>query len=219
MRKLALSLLMGSMFMVPYAAFSQETSAPTADDYVCGLTGDCADNQAQPSSTQPAGTPRISATRGFSLSRPTPVAPAPKATTRTTSRTTSRTVQRQTASRTRIVRPAQPGRVDLSLAFGPGSSELSAAAQAQVQAFAEALRRPQLATVRVRIEGHTDSSGGRTVNQALSQRRAQAVADYLVSQGIEATRLEVRGYGYDHPLPGRPASARENRRVEAVRIS
>ena len=53
----------------------------------------------------------------------------------------------------------------------------------------------------------------------LSQRRAQAVADYLVSQGIAANRLEVRGYGFDRPLPGKNAAAPENRRVEAARIS
>jgi outer membrane protein OmpA-like peptidoglycan-associated protein len=206
--------------MFPGAAFSQEATAPTADDYVCGLTGNCPTAQPdEQQATQPAGTPRVSATRGFSLSRTTPTqTTTPRATTRTT--TTRRTTR--TASRTparQVVRPAQPGRVDLMLSFGPGSSSLSAAAQAQLQAFAEALKRPQLANIRVRIEGHTDSSGGRAVNQTLSQRRAQAVADYLTSQGIDVGRLEVRGFGYDQPLPGMPASARENRRVEAVRIS
>ena len=58
-----------------------------------------------------------------------------------------------------------------------------------------------------------------TLNMRLSRERAQAVADYLVSQGIERGRLEVRGFGYDQPLPGRRSSAPENRRVEAVRIS
>ena len=52
----------------------------------------------------------------------------------------------------------------------------------------------------------------------LSQQRAQAVADYLVSQGIAANRLEVRGYGFDRPLPSKYASP-ENRQVEAARIS
>ena len=222
MRKLGLSLLLGSMVLAPCAALSQEASAPSADDYVCALTGDCAEAEAdeqQPATTQPSGTPRVSATRGFSLSRPTPVQARPKATQPTTNRT-SRTNTRTAANNTpRQTRPAQPGRVDLRLAFGPGSSSLSGGAQTQIQAFAEALRRPQLANVRVRIEGHTDSSGGRAINQSLSQRRAQAVADYLVSQGIAAGRLEVRGYGYDRPLPGTPASSRANRRVEAVRIS
>jgi len=224
MRKLGLSLLLGSMVMAPCAALSQEASAPSADDYVCALTGDCGEAEAdepQPATaTQPSGTPRVSATRGFSLSRPTPVQTRPKATQTAPANRTNRNNQRTAANNTpRQVRPAQTGRVDLRLAFGPGSSSLSAAAQAQVQAFAEALRRPQLANVRVRIEGHTDSSGSRAINQTLSQRRAQAVADYLVSQGIAANRLEVRGYGFDRPLPGTPASARANRRVEAVRIS
>ena len=106
--------------------------------------------------------------------------------------------------------PVTQRRVDLRLSFGAGSAVLSEAAQAQARAFAEALRRPQLANARVRIEGHTDSSGGRSMNLTLSQKRAQAVADFLVSQGVAAGRLEVRGFGYDRPLSGRPASAREN---------
>ena len=212
MRKLGLSLLLTSMVLVPYAALSQESQAPTADDYVCGLTGECAD-EATPEEARPTPDgPRVSATRGFSLSRTT--TPAPKATPpRPKQQTASRPAQRP------VQRPAQPGRVDLRLAFGSGSAVLSSAAQNQVRAFAEALRRPQLASVRVRIEGHTDSSGGRSVNMSLSQRRAQAVADFLVSQGIEANRLEVRGYGFDRPLPGKNAAAPENRRVEAARIS
>ena len=88
-----------------------------------------------------------------------------------------------------------------------------------MRAFAAALQRPQLSTMRFRIEGHTDSSGARATNVTLSQRRAQAVADYLVSQGVAQGRIEVQGYGFDRPLPGRSASSSQNRRVEAVRIS
>ncbi|HWT11573.1 MAG TPA: OmpA family protein, partial [Allosphingosinicella sp.] len=113
----------------------------------------------------------------------------------------------------------QAGRVDLRLAFGAGSAVLDPAGEARLRVFAEALKRPQLVNVRVRIEGHTDSSGGRALNLTLSQQRAQAVADFLVAQGIGIERLEVQGYGYDRPLPGRRASSGENRRVEAVRIS
>ena len=219
MRKLGLTLLVAAMAAVPYAAFSQEAAqgTPTADDFVCALSGDCPDEATEPEQgTSAPGGPRVSATRGFSLSRPTePNEPAPKAgQPRSTQRAAgSRPTQRQTASAT------QQRRVDLRLSFGVGSAALSDAAQAQVRAFAEALRRPQLANARVRIEGHTDSSGGRAMNLSLSQKRAQAVADFLVSQGIAPTRLEVRGYAYDRPLPGRPASAHENRRVEAARIS
>lgn len=223
MRKFGLTLLVAAMAAVPYAALSQEDAQGpvSADDFVCALSDECAAEAPEPGeSATTSGGPRVSATRGFSLSRPTPATtqPAPKAQSRPTTR--------QTASRPPTSRPVaqqtgttQQRRVDLRLAFGTGSAVLSTAAQAQLRAFAEALRRPQLANARVRIEGHTDSSGGRAVNLPLSRKRAQAAADFLVSQGIAPDRLEVRGYGYDRPLPGRAASADENRRVEAVRIS
>ena len=216
MRKLGLSLLVCSMAFVPYAALSQEEAAPTPDDFVCALAGDCPDD-AQDAEEAPApGQPRVSATRGFALSGTN--SPRPKAST-TTPRQRTTTRQRNPQRTASAAAQPQAGRVDLRLSFSTGSAVLAAADQARLQAFAEALKRPQLASVRVRIEGHTDSSGGRSVNLTLSQRRAQAVADYLVAQGIDAARLEVRGFGYDRPLPGRRASDGANRRVEAVRIS
>lgn len=218
MRKLGVALLAGSMIAIPYAALSQESAAPSPDEFVCALTGECGDEPeaAEPAAADPAdGDSRLSATRGFQLSRE-PTQPAPKA----TPTTRNRPQQQQQTATTRRTRPVQPaGRVDLRLGFATGSAVLSAADLARVQAFAEALKRPQLTNVRVRIEGHTDSSGSRAMNVALSQRRAQAVADFLISQGIAAERLEVRGYGYDRPLPGRRASDGDNRRVEAVRVS
>lgn len=218
MRKLGVALLAGSMIAIPYAALSQESAAPSPDEFVCALTGECGDEAApDPAATEPTDSdPRLSATRGFQLSRE-PAQPAPKA----APTTRNRPQQQQQTATTRRNRPVQQqaGRVDLRLGFATGSATLSAADLARVQAFAEALKRPQLTNVRVRIEGHTDSSGGRAMNVALSQRRAQAVADFLIGQGIAAERLEVRGYGYDRPLPGRRASDGNNRRVEAVRIS
>lgn len=66
------------------------------------------------------------------------------------------------------------------------------------------------------IAGHTDSSGDDSYNQALSERRAKACYDYLVSKGIAATRLSHAGYGETKPV-GDNATAegrRANRRVE-----
>jgi outer membrane protein OmpA-like peptidoglycan-associated protein len=213
MRTIRLSLLASTLAFIPAAALSQqETTNP--DDYVCALTGECAE-QAQEEATQPSGSPRVSATRSFQLAAPSGSTPA-----RTSARTTpNRPRTAAAAPRRPAVATSQPGRVNIRVAFGPGSTVLSAAAQAEVRAFAAALQRPQLASMRFRIEGHTDSSGARSTNLSLSQRRAQAVADYLASQGVAPTRLEVRGYGPDRPLPGRGAAARENRRVEAVRIT
>lgn len=221
MRKFGLALLACSMATLPVAAYSQDAASP--DEFVCAFTNDCPDQAAaeQPENTtgpqRNANGGRIGeADRSFSLStsgnsnttrRPTP-----------RPRTAASQTARNTARAPRVV-ATQPGRVNLSLSFGVGSASLTSAAQAQIRSFAQALQRPQLASMRVAIEGHTDSSGSRASNISLSQRRAQSVADYLVSQGVARNRVEVRGYGFDRPLPGRRASDPSNRRVEAVRIS
>ena len=114
---------------------------------------------------------------------------------------------------------AQGQRADLRLSFELGSATLTPVAMAEAKVFAESLMRPELANMKFAIEGHTDAQGGREYNIDLSRRRAQAVADYLVSLGVSPDRLEVHGFGYDKPLPGRSASAQENRRVEALRTS
>ena len=66
------------------------------------------------------------------------------------------------------------------------------------------------------IEGHTDSTGSKATNQALSERRAQAVRDYLIANGIAADRLTAAGYGEDKPIADNRTRAgrAENRRVE-----
>lgn len=70
--------------------------------------------------------------------------------------------------------------------------------------------------VRVAIEGHTDSAGSATGNQALSEARAVAVRDYLVSQGIEDLRLETVGFGESQPIAdnGTAEGRAQNRRIE-----
>lgn len=68
------------------------------------------------------------------------------------------------------------------------------------------------------VEGHTDSQGTRNYNQGLSQRRADAVRDYLVQSGYPADHIQSRGRGEDSPIANN-ASAEgraNNRRVEIV---
>jgi outer membrane protein OmpA-like peptidoglycan-associated protein len=78
----------------------------------------------------------------------------------------------------------------------------------------------QYPTARFRLEGHTDSRGTEKDNLALSKKRANAVRDYLVKNGIEASRLEAVGLGERYPvasnmyIPGRA----QNRRVEVKLI-
>jgi outer membrane protein OmpA-like peptidoglycan-associated protein len=76
-------------------------------------------------------------------------------------------------------------------------------------------RYPQRTAV---IEGYTDSVGSEKSNQALSDRRAQAVMAALVGQGVPATRLRSEGYGEARPAgPNDSADGRRmNRRVEVV---
>jgi len=216
MRKLGLTLLICGAASIPAVAWSQD-APQTAQDYVCALTGECADQPAEatPEATEP-GNARITATRGFALSRP-----APRANTPAAPRAAPRSGNRQVAAaRPRPAAPAGPGqRINLRLSFESGSARLTPAAEAQARVFAQSLQLPQLVNMHFRIEGHTDSVGNRARNMDLSQRRAQTVADLLYNAGVARNRIEVRGYGYDRPLPGTRASASENRRVEAVRTS
>jgi outer membrane protein OmpA-like peptidoglycan-associated protein len=71
-------------------------------------------------------------------------------------------------------------------------------------------------TTRVRIEGDTDSVGTETYNQALSERRAEAVFAHMVANGIDRERLETAGRGERNPLTGNETAdgRAQNRRVE-----
>lgn len=66
------------------------------------------------------------------------------------------------------------------------------------------------------IEGHTDSTGGKALNQKLSEERAAAVKDFLIENGVNASRLSSAGYGPDKPIDTNNTAAgrANNRRVE-----
>jgi outer membrane protein OmpA-like peptidoglycan-associated protein len=68
----------------------------------------------------------------------------------------------------------------------------------------------------VEVAGHTDSTGGAEFNQQLSERRANAVAQYLESQGLRSDRVMTVGAGESHPVASNdtPAGRQANRRVE-----
>jgi outer membrane protein OmpA-like peptidoglycan-associated protein len=72
--------------------------------------------------------------------------------------------------------------------------------------------------LRVSVEGHTDSVGSDAYNQRLSERRAKAVSDYLISQGIDDSRISVEGFGESKPVASNESAAgrAENRRVEII---
>ncbi len=68
----------------------------------------------------------------------------------------------------------------------------------------------------IRVTGHTDSTGSDTINQPLSQRRADSVATYLRTQKVTSTRIQSYGYGSRYPVASNdtPAGREQNRRVE-----
>lgn len=71
---------------------------------------------------------------------------------------------------------------------------------------------------RVRVEGHTDARGSDEYNLQLSQRRANAVRDALLSRGISSERIDTIGLGEGYPVAGNDTSGgmQQNRRVEIV---
>jgi OOP family OmpA-OmpF porin len=73
-------------------------------------------------------------------------------------------------------------------------------------------------SLRIVIEGHTDSVGTDAYNQRLSERRASAVRSYLIAQGIEASRISTKGYGESKPKASNETAAgrAQNRRAEVI---
>ncbi|MBZ4660247.1 MAG: OmpA family protein [Desulfacinum sp.] len=71
---------------------------------------------------------------------------------------------------------------------------------------------------RIRVEGHTDSTGSETYNQQLSERRAMAVKNALVARGVDPARIDVVGYGESKPIATNATEAGRqlNRRVNIV---
>lgn len=108
-------------------------------------------------------------------------------------------------------------RIDIleKVQFAPGSARIRPRSFAMLSQVVSVLKtHPDVA--RVQVEGHTDSTGSARINTALSQARAESVVAYLVSHGVDASRLVPRGFGPSRPLGSNVTRAgREaNRRVE-----
>lgn len=81
------------------------------------------------------------------------------------------------------------------------------------QAAALMKRAPQ---VKLTVKGHTDAVGNAATNKTLSQKRAQAVVDYLVKQGVDPVQLQAVGYGQEQPIADNSTANGQfkNRRIE-----
>jgi outer membrane protein OmpA-like peptidoglycan-associated protein len=98
--------------------------------------------------------------------------------------------------------------------FATNSSTLNTASRSSLDKFAESLlNNPD---TEVKIYGHTDSTGSDQINNPLSERRAEAVYNYLVSKGVSGARMVAQGFGSTQPVADNAtANGRaQNRRVE-----
>ena len=70
--------------------------------------------------------------------------------------------------------------------------------------------------LKIEISGHTDNTGSAAMNENLSQQRANAVVAYIVTKGIDTSRLTAKGYGSKKPIATNDAESgrQQNRRTE-----
>jgi outer membrane protein OmpA-like peptidoglycan-associated protein len=104
----------------------------------------------------------------------------------------------------------------LGVQFETGKATLTSDSYARLDSIVEYMAHKKSA--HIEISGHTDNVGNKKDNKRLSQQRADAVRDYLVSKGIEASRIRPVGYGDERPIAPNdtPEGRQQNRRIEAV---
>jgi OOP family OmpA-OmpF porin len=98
--------------------------------------------------------------------------------------------------------------------FNTGESLINPVSYRLLDEVADILARNP--TLKVEIQGHTDNRGSAAFNRKLSEKRANAVLDYLVQKGVSRDRLTAAGYGFSRPAASNdtPEGRAQNRRVE-----
>lgn len=106
---------------------------------------------------------------------------------------------------------------NLLVSFEYASARLSPAAKANLREFAKGINNPDIASAKFVIEGHTDGIGSESYNQRLSEDRAQAVTQFLITLGVGRDRLKTIAYGESRPKVA-DINDPANRRVESKLI-
>jgi len=104
--------------------------------------------------------------------------------------------------------------------FGFDKDSLTDNAQQQLSSFAATVRNSNINPSSVSVIGHTDSTGPESYNQTLSERRANSVASYLSTQGIDRAAMQVSGKGESQPVASNKTreGRAQNRRVD-IRVT
>ena len=106
------------------------------------------------------------------------------------------------AVETVIVKELKPVALAADALFAFDSADLTAEGRNRLDKVVGSLTAKQLENKQIEITGYTDRIGPETYNQTLSERRAQAVRDYLVSKGLPADAISTQGLGAAKPVVG-----------------
>lgn len=108
---------------------------------------------------------------------------------------------------------------DSGILFGFDKSDLNPNAKENIAKLSRILN--EYPDTRLTIQGHTDSKGDENYNRSLSSKRANAVRDYLVANGVKGGRLNTTAYGETAPIATNETEAgrAQNRRVEVVIVA
>ena len=202
MRTLIASLVVAPLVLGSLPAFAQ--SSPSASQIINSL--------------KPSGNLVSGGTRGIRLAAPSTDTSQPAA------RPASATPQQpRVASSKPVATPvaASGPAVNLTVNFATGSTELTPEAIKTLDELGKALSSQELSAYKFRIEGHTDTVGSAAYNKELSERRAQAVVDYIAKKyGVHPDRMQAVGMGEEGLLVSTPPQTAEprNRRVEVINL-
>jgi OmpA-OmpF porin, OOP family len=198
-RRFIAPLLMAPLVFAAVPAFAQ--SNPSADQIINSL--------------KPTGNLTGGGTRGIRLAPSTGQQASPQQVTPAATGAPHVAVARSAPAQ-----GAAPS-VNLTVDFANGSAALTPQARTTLDQLGKALSSSDLASYRFRVEGHTDTVGSQAYNQSLSQRRANAVVQYIEGKyGVPASRLEAVGMGEKDLLVPTPPQTPEprNRRVEVINL-
>lgn len=142
-------------------------------------------------------------------------APALTGRTRSLSGTRNLTVEAATPQEVAV---AEKASLSLQIQFDFNSASVKAESKDALSNLASAMLSKDLLEAKFVIEGHTDAKGKQDYNQRLSQHRADSVREFLVSKGVDSTRLSAAGKGSSDPANTTDPLAAENRRVKIVNL-
>lgn len=143
---------------------------------------------------------------------------APSLTGRSRSLSGTRNLSVEAVAPTEALAPAERPSLSLLIQFDFNSATIRPESQQALTNLSGALQSKELIEAKFAVEGHTDAKGRAEYNQRLSQHRADAVRQFLVSKGVDSARLVAAGKGSTELSNKDDPNAAENRRVKIVNL-